>query len=148
VVYNAFLTFGVQNRWLSSVEAFSLNLHRLHFDCQHSFIMVKTIMNPVIKGFNPDPSVSRNGNDFFLATSSFEYFLGVPIYHSRDLVNWKLIGHALTRRSQLDMRTVEPGGGIWAPTLRWRNDAGGPKGRFYLATCKWDRYRPKTDVSL
>lgn len=46
------------------------------------------------------------------------------------------------------MRTVEPGAGIWAPTLRWRGDEGGVNGRFYLAACKWDRYRPKTDVSL
>ncbi len=46
------------------------------------------------------------------------------------------------------MRTVEPGAGIWAPTLRWRKDRGGESGRFYLATCKWDRYRPKTDVGL
>jgi beta-xylosidase len=102
--------------------------------------------NPVLTGFNPDPSVARKGEDFFLATSSFEYFPGLPIYHSRDLVNWRLIGHALTRRSQLDMRTVEPGAGIWAPTLRWRKDEGDANGRFYLATCKWDRYRPKTDV--
>lgn len=110
--------------------------------------MGTTFMNPVLTGFNPDPSVARNGEGFFLATSSFEYFPGVPIYHSHNLVNWKLIGHALTRRSQLEMRTVEPGAGIWAPTLRWRKDTGGVNGRFYLATCKWDRYRPKTDVSL
>ena len=109
--------------------------------------MASTFMNPILTGFNPDPSVARAGKDFFLATSTFEYFPGLPIYHSQDLATWTLIGHALTRRSQLDMRTVEPGAGIWAPTLRWRKNEGGENGRFYLTTCKWDRYRPKTDVS-
>ncbi|KAF3079638.1 hypothetical protein TWF102_002789 [Orbilia oligospora] len=94
--------------------------------------------NPILRGFNPDPTICRDPrtNDFFIATSTFEYFPGVSIYHSKDLISWKLIGHALTRRSQLDMRTVEPGGGIWAPTLRFVN------GRFYMTTAKWDRYRP------
>lgn len=110
--------------------------------------MPKFIRNPILTGFNPDPSVARAGKDFFLTTSTFEFFPGLPIYHSQDLLNWRLIGHALTRRSQLEMRTVEPGAGIWAPTLRWRKDGGGENGRFYLATCKWDRYRPKTDVSI
>jgi beta-xylosidase len=85
--------------------------------------------NPVISGFNPDPSVCRVGPDYFLATSTFEYFPGVPIYHSRDLVNWALIGHALTRPTQLDLRQVEPGGGVYAPVLRYNN------GTFYMATC-------------
>lgn len=85
--------------------------------------------NPILPGFNPDPSICRVGDNYFLATSSFEYFPGVPLYHSKDLVNWALIGHALNRRSQLDMRTVDPGAGVWAPTLRYW------KGRFYLATC-------------
>jgi hypothetical protein len=116
----------------------------------------KTFLNPVITGFNPDPSISRVGDDFFLTTSSFEYFPGLPYYHSKDLVNWELIGHALTRSSQLELRTAEPGGGIWAPTLRFRPDeksgdgsaARGSvqKGRFYLAVCSWSRYRPKQDV--
>lgn len=84
--------------------------------------------NPIITGFSPDPTIVRCGDDYFLATSTFEYFPGVPIYHSRDLVNWTMIGHALNRRSQLDLRNVNPGGGIWAPTLRYHN------GTFYLAT--------------
>ncbi|WWD01008.1 hypothetical protein V866_007946 [Kwoniella sp. B9012] len=90
---------------------------------------ISRIPNPVIPGFNPDPSLCRVGEDYFLATSTFEYFPGVPIYHSRDLVNWNLIGHALNRPSQLFMRRVDPGGGIFAPTLRWH------KGKFYMATC-------------
>lgn len=112
-----------------------------------SLSMANVFKNPIITGFNPDPSVVRVGSDYFLATSTFEYFPGLAIYHSKDLLNWEHIGHALTRRSQLDMRTVEPGAGIWAPTFRWRKDQGGETGRFYLATGSFNRYRPKTDVS-
>jgi beta-xylosidase len=93
-------------------------------------------LNPILPGFNPDPSIVRVGDDYFIATSTFEYFPGVPIYHSKDLVNWKLIGHALNRITQLDMRTVEPGAGVWAPTLREH------KGRIYMTTaCVYLRSR-------
>ena len=60
--------------------------------------------NPVIRGFNPDPSVCRAGDDFYLVTSSFEYFPGLPIYKGKDLINWEQIGHCLTRDSQLPDR--------------------------------------------
>ena len=56
---------------------------------------------PVIAGMAPDPSVCRVGDDYYLVTSTFEYFPGVPVYHSKDLIHWRLIGHALTRASQL-----------------------------------------------
>lgn len=82
--------------------------------------------NPVIPGFNPDPSVCRAGDDYYLATSSFEYFPGVPIYHSRDLAHWEMVGHALSTREQLDLTGVRPSGGIFAPTLRFHN------GVFYM----------------
>ncbi len=59
--------------------------------------------NPIIPGFHPDPSICRAGEDYYLVTSSFEYFPGVPIFHSRDLVNWRQIGHCLTRPSQLPL---------------------------------------------
>ncbi|KXJ85485.1 glycosyl hydrolase [Microdochium bolleyi] len=95
--------------------------------------------NPILPGFNPDPSIIRVGRGYFLVTSTFEYFPGVPVYHSTDLIQWTLIGHCLTRRSQLDIRTPEPGGGIWAPTLRFHN------GWYYMATCAFDRYRPQHD---
>jgi xylan 1,4-beta-xylosidase len=77
---------------------------------------------------HPDPTVCRVGRDFYLACSSFEYFPGVPIYHSRDLVTWRLLGHVLTRPSQLDLTGVRSSGGIYAPTLRHHG------GRFYLVT--------------
>jgi beta-xylosidase len=99
------------------------------------------VSNPIVPGFNPDPSLIRVGSDYFLATSTFEYFPGVAIHHSKDLVNWKMIGHALNRPSQLNMRNVCPGGGIYAPTLRYW------KGRFYVATSVvYDR--PGGGVSL
>lgn len=93
--------------------------------------------NPILPGFNPDPSITRVGSDYFLATSSFEYFPGIPIYHSKDLVQWKLIGHALTRTTQIRLAASEPGGGVWAPTLRYHDNT------FYLATSSFDRFRPQ-----
>jgi hypothetical protein len=99
-----------------------------------------TYLTNIIPGFNPDPSIVRVGDDYFIVTSSFEYFPALPIYHSTDLVSWKLIGHGLTRKSQLDMRTVEAGGGIYAPTLRYH------KGRFYIACGTIYRCRVETLV--
>lgn len=64
--------------------------------------------NPILPGFNPDPSVCRVGEDYYLVTSSFEFFPGVPIYHSRDLVHWEHIGYCLTRESQLPLRAAAP----------------------------------------
>ena len=74
--------------------------------------------NPVLPGFYPDPSICRIGGDYYLATSSFEYFPGVPIFHSKDLVHWRQLGHALTRASQLPLAGQRSSGGIYAPTLR------------------------------
>jgi xylan 1,4-beta-xylosidase len=84
--------------------------------------------NPVIPGFHPDPSICRVGEDYFLVTSSFEYFPGVPLFHSRDLVHWRQIGHCLTRPSQLPLEQFRPSGGIFAPTIRYHN------GVFYMVT--------------
>ena len=85
-------------------------------------------MNPILKGFHPDPSICRVGEDYYLVTSSFEYFPGIPVFHSRDLVNWRQIGHALTRASQLPLQGAKNSHGIWAPTLRFHD------GRFYLVS--------------
>lgn len=75
------------------------------------------IRNPVLRGFRPDPSICRVGDDYYLATSTFEWFPGVMLHHSRDLANWRPVGHALTRRSQLDLRGVDCSAGSWAPSL-------------------------------
>lgn len=77
--------------------------------------------NPLIPGFNPDPSVVRVGDDFYLATSTFEYLPGIPIYHSRDFVTWTQIGNVATRAGQLDVERVPTAGGAWAPTIRHRD---------------------------
>jgi xylan 1,4-beta-xylosidase len=87
-----------------------------------------TYSNPVISGFYPDPSVVRVDEDYYLATSSFEYFPGVPIFHSKDLIHWKQIGNALTRNSQLDLSEQKSSDGIFAPTIRYH------QGIFYLIT--------------
>jgi xylan 1,4-beta-xylosidase len=84
--------------------------------------------NPVLPGFYPDPSVCRVGRDFYLVTSSFEYFPGIPIFHSRDLVSWRQIGHCLTRTSQLPLDGSKASGGVWAPTIRHHD------GVFYMTT--------------
>ena len=84
--------------------------------------------NPIIPGFYPDPSICRVGVDYYLVTSSFEYFPGVPLFHSRDLIHWRQIGHCLTRKSQLPLQGVAPSGGIWAPTIRYH------EGIFYMTT--------------
>ena len=86
---------------------------------------------PVIPGFHPDPSICRVGDTYYLATSSFEYAPGVPIFRSTDLRSWELIGHALDRPSQLDVSKAGPSGGIFAPTLRHS------AGRFWMITTNW-----------
>ncbi len=89
---------------------------------------INEYFNPILQGFYPDPSICKVGEDYYMAHSSFEYFPGVPIFHSKDLINWKQIGHVLTRKSQLNLDTVPPSRGIWAPTLRFHNDT------FYMIT--------------
>jgi len=84
------------------------------------------IQNPVLRGFNPDPFIVRVGADYYLATSTFEWFPGVQIHHSKDLVNWRLLTRPLVRPSQLDMLGNPDSGGIWAPSLSYHD------GLFYL----------------
>jgi alpha-N-arabinofuranosidase len=84
--------------------------------------------NPVIEGMAPDPSVCRVGDDYYLVTSTFEYFPGVPVYHSKDLIHWRLIGYALSRPSQLPLVRLGRNGGIWAASIRYHD------GIFYMVT--------------
>lgn len=85
-----------------------------------------TITNPILPGFNPDPSILRVGDDYHIATSTFEWFPGVQIHHSKDLVHWRLLTRPLDRVSQLDMRGVAASDGVWAPCLSYKD------GSFYL----------------
>jgi len=89
---------------------------------------IVTYNNPIMPGFYPDPSVCRVGEDYYLVTSTFAYFPGVPIFHSRDLVNWKQIGNVLDRPSQLNLQGAGHSQGIFAPTLRYH------EGIFYMIT--------------
>jgi len=75
------------------------------------------IRNPILPGFNPDPSIVRVGEDYYIATSTFEWYPGVQIHHSRDLENWRLVARPLNRASQLDLRGAPDGCGVWAPCL-------------------------------
>jgi xylan 1,4-beta-xylosidase len=92
------------------------------------------IRNPILKGFNPDPSIVRAGEDYYIATSTFEWFPGVQIHHSRDLVNWRLLTRPLTRASQLDMRGDPDSCGVWAPCLTHAD------GQFWLIYTDVKRY--------
>jgi xylan 1,4-beta-xylosidase len=92
------------------------------------------IRNPILRGFNPDPSIVRVGDDYYIATSTFEWYPGVQIHHSRDLVHWRLLTRPLRRASQLDMRGDPDSCGIWAPCLTHHD------GLFYLIYTDVKRY--------
>ena len=82
--------------------------------------------NPVRRGFYPDPSVIRVGEDFYMVNSSFQYFPCIPISHSKDMIHWETIGHAITDPSYLDLSGIKDSHGIWAPDIFY-ND-----GTFYI----------------
>lgn len=88
----------------------------------------QTYYNPVVSGFYPDPSVVRVGEDFYMVNSSFEFFPGVPLSHSKNLVNWEPIGYCLTRKSQVPLENAAVSTGILAPTIRYH------KGIYYMIT--------------
>ena len=84
--------------------------------------------NPILAGFYPDPSLCRVGDDYYLVNSTFSYFPGIPVFHSKDLVNWNLIGHVITRAEQMDFTGKGVSRSIFAPTIRYHD------GLFYV-TC-------------
>jgi alpha-N-arabinofuranosidase len=94
----------------------------------HPNTNLPTFQNPILPGFYPDPSICRVKEDYYLVTSSFAYFPGVPIFHSKDLIHWRQIGHVLDRPSQLDLDGVGHSEGIFAPTIRYH------QGTFYMIT--------------
>lgn len=86
--------------------------------------------NPILQGFYPDPSITRVGDDYYLVTSTFAWFPGLPVFHSRDLVNWTQIGNAIDRPDQLDFGTLGLSRGVFAPAIEHRD------GTFYIVnTC-------------
>jgi alpha-N-arabinofuranosidase len=100
---------------------------------QHVRASAAEYLNPILPGFYPDPSITRVGSDYYLVTSSFAYYPGVPIFHSNDLVHWKQIGHVLNRPSQLDLDSAGISRGIFAPALSYHD------GTYYLITTLVDR---------
>lgn len=96
--------------------------------CVPCFAQKEGYKNPVVPGFYPDPSVCRVGSDYYLVNSTFQYFPGVPLFHSKDLVNWEQIGNCLSRESQLNLKNAHASGGIYAPTIRYHD------GTFYMIT--------------
>ena len=96
--------------------------------------MSRPIHNPILRGFNPDPSIIRVGDDYYIATSTFEWFPGVQIHHSRDLINWRLLTRPLRRASQLNMLGDPDSCGVWAPCLSYDN------GLFFLIYTDVKRY--------
>ena len=92
------------------------------------------IRNPILPGFNPDPSIVRVGADTYIATSTFEWYPGVQIHHSTDMANWRLVARPLDRASLLDMRGDPDSCGVWAPCLTWAD------GLFYLIYTDVKRY--------
>lgn len=82
------------------------------------------LKNPIIPGFNPDPCICRRGEDYYLAVSTFEWFPGIPIYHSKDLKNWELYTHVLTDDEAVDLKKLPSAKGIWAPCLTYCESEG------------------------
>jgi len=98
------------------------------------FHMRLSVENPILRGFNPDPSIVRVGDDYYVATSTFEWYPGVQIHHSRDLVHWRLLTRPLDRASQLDLRGEPDSCGVWAPCLTYAD------GLFWLIYTDVKRY--------
>lgn len=92
--------------------------------------MNQVLKNPILPGFYPDPSICRKGGDYYMVTSTFEYFPGVPVFHSRDLVHWRQIGHCLDRPDQLDLDGLNCSKGIYASTIRYHEK----QDKFYMVT--------------
>ena len=100
----------------------------------------QTFRNPVIPGFNPDPSICRAGDDYYVLTSSFEHFPAFPIHHSKDLVHWEIVGNVLTRPTQIDLESVGPSDGLFSPVMRQHGDT------FYV-TYTMLKYEPQQHVT-
>ena len=86
------------------------------------------IQNPILPGFNPDPSIIRVKDDYYVVTSSFEWLPGLALYHSKDLVHWHQVANLLKNKKQIDMTGEKPSRGVWAPALDYDEKSG----RFYL----------------
>jgi alpha-N-arabinofuranosidase len=92
-----------------------------------------TLVNPILSGFYPDPSIVKAGADYYLVNSTFSYFPGIPVFHSKDLKNWKQIGNVISRTSQMNFIGARMTRGLFAPAISYS------KGRFYLTCTEIDK---------
>jgi alpha-N-arabinofuranosidase len=109
--------------------------------CLPAAAFAATFQNPILAGFKPDPSIVRVGPDYYLVNSSFEYFPALPIHHSRDLVNWELVGYAVNSPDGLGLQDAPSSGGVQAATLRYHG------GRFYIVATSIVDNRPVSFVT-
>ncbi len=116
----------------NSTHASSVNFYQFTYEGKDKVFAQQPaqgqFQNPILAGFYPDPSITRAGDDYYLVTSSFSYSPGVPIFHSKDLVNWESLGHVLVTPKQLPLYQQQTSRGIYAPTIRYHD------GTFYLIT--------------
>jgi len=117
---------------MNTTNAASVDFYQFTYEGKDAVFAQKPaqgqFQNPIIAGFYPDPSITRAGDDYYLVTSSFSYSPGVPIFHSKDLVKWKSLGHVLVTPKQLPLYKQQTSRGIYAPTIRYHD------GTFYLIT--------------
>lgn len=97
-----------------------------YFEIEQEMNLEKMYRNPIVSGAHPDPSIIRVDEDYYMVNSTFVYFPAIPILHSRDLVNWRIIGHAVTDPTYLNLDEMDDGRGIWAPDISYHN------GKFYI----------------
>lgn len=116
----------------NQVNAANVDFYQFTYEGKDTVFAQKSVpgqfQNPIIAGFYPDPSITRAGDDYYLVNSSFSYSPGVPIFHSKDLVNWKSLGHVLVTPKQLPLYKQQTSRGIYAPTIRYHD------GTFYVIT--------------
>jgi xylan 1,4-beta-xylosidase len=117
---------------MKTANAASVDFYQFTYEGKDAIFAQKPaqgqFQNPIIAGFYPDPSITRAGDDYYLVTSSFSYSPGVPIFHSKDLINWKSLGHVLVTPKQLPLYKQQTSRGIYAPTIRYHD------GTFYVIT--------------
>ena len=114
-----------------------------YFEEKLGFEIQQSYQNPVLPGFHPDPSVVRVGEDYYLVNSSFTYFPAIPIHHSRDLVHWELIGHAIVSPTDARLERLASGRGYWAPDISYHD------GKFYItATLRRNDDNPRPRAQM
>ena len=118
----------VANKKIQQIQLFAVFLLMAACSGPETSMVATEIRNPVLPGFYPDPSICRVDSDYYLVNSTFSWYPGVPIFHSRDLRNWKQIGHVLERPAQLNLDSLGVSQGIFAPDISYH------KGTFYLVT--------------